>query len=224
LDRQDKRFHSRIQRIASLFVEDAELIPLAAWWPALKSNSRVQLEVQELLKNVVPDELVLSPKLDDSGELLVQFRGVTLPETALSDGYRAFLGWFGDLLYRLTQVQKPGKKLKAIKGIVLVDEIDLHLHPSWQQTVIDRISKTLPALQFIVTTHSPLIVGGVRRESLRVLTIEDGTITIKPPSEETYGRTPDQILLSSSFGLKQVRPDAFIKMLQAERKKCRQGI
>lgn len=219
LARQDRRFHVRAQRIASLFADDVNMIPLAAWWP----KSKAKAEVQALLDAVLPEELRLTPKLDDSGELVVVFRGTELPETALSDGYRAFLGWFGDLLYRLSQVQGR-RKLKGVGGVVLLDEIDLHLHPSWQQDVIDRVSEALPKLQFIVTSHSPLIVGGVRRASLRVLHVGDnGAVSVGLPSEETYGRTADQILLSDAFGLKQVRPAAFVAELEKVRKKMHAG-
>lgn len=219
IGRQDKRFHTRVQRVASLFMDEAELIPLAAWWPKSKFHD----EIQDLFNKVLPDELQLTSGLE-GGELLVKFRGVELPETALSDGYRSFIAWFGDLLYRLSQVQKHNKKLKNIRGIVLVDEIDLYLHPSWQQSIIDRVSEALPALQFIVTTHSPLIVGGVHRESLRVLHVdEQGAVTIAEPTQETYGRTPDQILLSDAFGLQQIRPAKFLDDLHLARKKMQTG-
>lgn len=220
LSQQDRRYHARAQRVASLFVDDLALVPLAAWW----SKSKAREEVQALLDKVLPEELRLTTRQDDAGELLVKFRGVELPETALSDGYRAFLGWFGDLLYRLIQVKKSNRKLKNISGVVLVDEIDLHLHPSWQQSVIDRVSEALPALQFIVTTHSPLIVGGVRRAGLRILRVDaQGAVTVHEPEEETYGRTPDQILLSDSFGLKEVRPATFVEDLKKARQKVASG-
>jgi predicted ATP-binding protein involved in virulence len=57
-------------------------------------------------------------------------------------------------------------------GVVLVDDIDLHLHPSWQRTVVSKLASTLPRLQFIVTSHSPLVAGNLYAENIRVVSNE----------------------------------------------------
>jgi len=145
-----------------------------------------------------------------------------LPLRALSDGYRSFLAWFGDLLYRLTKARQGGERLLDLTGVALIDEIDPHLHHARQPVVVDKVARSLPSTQFIATTHSPLIAGGTYRESLRFLTRgAAGRVAVTEPSEESYGRTPDQVLLSDSFGLRQVRPAAFVKELEKEREKAR---
>src|SRR5947207_1914827 len=97
----------------------------------------------------------------DGGEYLFERGGLKIPFPALSDGYRAYLGWIGDLLYHVCFTTPTGAKLVENRGIVMVDEIDLHLHPKWQMTVLPILARELPNLQFIVTSHSPLLVGSL---------------------------------------------------------------
>ena len=73
----------------------------------------------------------------------------------LSDGYRAFIGWVADMLFHVYYGCPPGKKLADLCGIVMVDEIDLHLHPRWQMKVISTVARAFPRMQFIFTSHSP---------------------------------------------------------------------
>ena len=83
----------------------------------------------------------------------------SVPFPGLSDGYRGFMGWVGDLLYHLCFAVLAGEELIDLKGIVMVDEIDLLLHPKWQMKVIKTVAKALPRMQFIFTSHSPLVAG-----------------------------------------------------------------
>ena len=106
---------------------------------------------------------------DSEGEYLFGKKGTEVPFPALSDGYRAFLGWLGDLLFHVCETCPSGKKLTENRGIVMVDEIDLHLHPKWQMTVLQTLAKSLPNIQFIVTSHSPLIVGSLEWMNIIVM-------------------------------------------------------
>ena len=93
-----------------------------------------------------------------------------------------------------------------MSGIVLIDEIDLHLHPAWQRMVLPTLSKAFPNLQFIVTSHSPLVASAARAKNIFVTdTAPDGTATIKQIEERSFGRGADQLLLSSYFGLNTAR-------------------
>lgn len=65
--------------------------------------------------------------------------------------------------------------LEDTPGIVLIDEVDLHLHPQWQQRIVPALTRTFPKVQFIVTTHSPQVLSTVPAESIRILN-EDGTV------------------------------------------------
>jgi predicted ATP-binding protein involved in virulence len=92
----------------------------------------------------------------------------------LSDGIRSVLAMVGDIAYRCIKLN-PHLGLNAAKettGVVLIDEVDMHLHPSWQQKVLGQLSEAFPSVQFIVTTHSPQVLTTVPAECIRVLTSE----------------------------------------------------
>lgn len=92
----------------------------------------------------------------------------------LSDGYRTTLSMVMDIASRMAEanpdilVSNLSNPLDS-EGIVLIDEVDLHLHPGWQQTILLDLQRTFPNVQFIVSTHSPQVVSSVKPESLRVI-------------------------------------------------------
>lgn len=93
--------------------------------------------------------------------LYITFKnGDDLPFTYLSDGFRNLLAIFADLAYRCVTLNPHFGSEANIKthGIVLIDELDLHLHPAWQQDIVKNLKKTFPNIQFVATTHSPFII------------------------------------------------------------------
>jgi predicted ATP-binding protein involved in virulence len=128
-----------------------------------------------------------------------------LPIEALSQGMTSLIGWVGILLQRLYEVYGKNDEdddPKKRYALVLMDEIDAHLHPAWQQSLIRKLSNIFPNVQFIATTHSPLIVGGMEpQQIIRFARDEDDNVVTYTVSEEmTIGRA-DQILSSDLFGL-----------------------
>jgi len=109
----------------------------------------------------------------------------------LSDGEKMLLMLVTDLARRLA-IANPGLGVNALEGegIVLIDEIDLHLHPQWQRIVIPSLTRTFPNCQFIVTTHSPQVLSNVKRENVFIL--EDYQLVEVTP--HTYGRDSNSIL------------------------------
>jgi predicted ATPase len=198
---RSKRRHPRFQRVAGLFEDYITLYPLAAWYPILKSKKRAR-EVRDLLNSLLPERTQFTGECIE-GEGMFRVDGVDLPFAALSDGFRSYIGLLVDLLYHL-HTESPKKKLTSVRGVVLVDDIDVHLHPAWQRDVVPKLSKTFPKLQFIVTTHSPLVVGSVHAANIRVI---EGN-TIQEFKEQAEGRSADQILMSSYFGLNMTRSTA----------------
>lgn len=87
----------------------------------------------------------------------------------LSDGYRTTLAMVMDIAARMAEANPNSPDPLATEGVILIDEIDLHLHPGWQQQIIPNLIEAFPNVQFIVTTHSPQVVSTVRPESLRVI-------------------------------------------------------
>jgi len=208
LDSQrSRRRHPRFQRVAGLFEEFITLYPLAAWYPLLKSKSRAK-EVRDLLNGLLPEKTQFTGECE-GGEGLFDNDGVTLPFGALSDGFRSYIGLLADMLYNLHAVSPKGK-LAALAGVVIIDDIDVHLHPGWQREIVPKLASTFPKLQFIITTHSPLVVGTVHATNIRV--IEDNQI--REFTEQTDGRSADQILMSSYFGLDSPRSPAAEKKLK----------
>jgi predicted ATP-binding protein involved in virulence len=122
--------------------------------------------------------------------LVIEKSGESLKIEQLSDGEKMLLLVVSDLARRLS-IANPGldDALQG-KGIVLIDEIDLHLHPQWQREVINALIRTFPNCQFITTTHSPQVLSNVEKENILIL--EDYKIVEKTPF--TYGRDSNSIL------------------------------
>ena len=114
---------------------------------------------------------------DKRPELLIDHGGVALKVSQLSDGERGMLAMVLDLTRRLAQANPaltdPGRKAEAV---VLIDEIDLHLHPQWQRQIVRNLTTAFPRCQFIATTHSPQVIGEVEHDRVHILT-EDGAFS-----------------------------------------------
>ncbi|MCD8248833.1 MAG: AAA family ATPase [Lachnospiraceae bacterium] len=110
----------------------------------------------------------------------------------MSDGYKNTLSMIGDIAYRMAVLNPMLGEcvLKETPGIVLIDEVDLHLHPQWQQTILRDLHAVFPKVQFIVTSHAPAVINSVSREQIRIL--DSGEIYV--PAAETYGRDANSIL------------------------------
>ncbi|CAI8831366.1 putative ATP-binding protein involved in virulence [Pseudomonas sp. IT-P74] len=106
-----------------------------------------------------------------------------LPISLLSDGVRAMISLTADMAFRCARLNGQFQELASLrtKGIVLIDEVDLHLHPAWQQQVLAALRKAFPKIQFIVSTHSPQVLTTVNREQIRVIhKDEQGWISEQP--------------------------------------------
>lgn len=97
-----------------------------------------------------------------------------LPVSMLSDGVRAMVSLVADMAWRCTKLnpQMGADASKKTAGIAFIDEVDMHLHPKWQQTVIGSLRSAFPNVQFIVTTHSPQVLSTVKSESIRLVRSE----------------------------------------------------
>lgn len=93
---------------------------------------------------------------------------VSIPYRMMSDGYRNMIGMIADIAYRCIKLNPHlgVNALKETEGLVLIDELDLHLHPSWQKGIVSELSECFPKIQFVATTHSPFIVQSLSRDQL----------------------------------------------------------
>ena len=112
----------------------------------------------------------------------------------LSDGEKCLLALVGDLARRIAVANPAEQNPLHGSGVVLIDEIDLHLHPAWQRNVLSKLMRTFPNCQFIVTTHSPQILGEVDAEQIRLLRTdpEQGLVVVTP--EQALGLDSSEIL------------------------------
>jgi predicted ATP-binding protein involved in virulence len=199
----------RYHRVAGLFEEHVTMMPLAAWLPNLTTrNPGRYRQVIRLLNRLLPKETHFTGTLEGN-EYLFRHRGVVVPFGAMSDGFRAYIGWIGDLLYHILMGCPSGRRLVDTRGVVLIDEIDLHLHPEWQRTAIPKLATALPNLQLILTSHSPIVVGTLRRENVVVFEeIRGGVSRPQSVATEIHGLNADQVLTSHAFGLRSTRAPA----------------
>lgn len=138
----------------------------------------VQDAVNEVLKPVGWQNLQYSEKYDKSLILKHPEHGV-MKISQLSDGIKNMLAMIADIAYRcvLLNGHLEHNAAKESPGVVMIDEVDMHLHPQWQQTVIASLRKAFPNIQFIVTTHSPQVLSTVPAESIRVIKHETNNDT-----------------------------------------------
>lgn len=117
----------------------------------------------------------------------------------LGDGVRCMVGLVGDLACRcaMLNISMGRDAVKSARGVVLIDEIDLHLHPAWQQTIISDFQKAFPKLQLIVTTHSPQVLSTVHGENIRILDRDrNGAVFAGKPIGQSYGEPSGDVLHS----------------------------
>ena len=181
----------------SLSGKSTHLHDLARWLHAqLDISDEVPLlgvhpdALQEAVKRFLPDCRNLKATAGGHPTFTVEKNGTPLDVKQLSHGERTVLVLVLDIARRLSLANPLVKNpIQDGEGIVLIDEIDLHLHPQWQRSVVDQLCRTFPKCQFVATTHSPLVIGEVRPD--QIILIEDGQVH-KP--SRTYGVDSNEIL------------------------------
>lgn len=157
-----------------------------------------RLKVLDALRAVVTDLVseFSNLRIQESPRLgfVVDKRGQPFYLHQLSDGERGLLALVFDLTRRLA-IANPDSDNPINEGValVLIDEIELHLHPKWQRDVLGRLQKIFKNCQFVVTTHSPLVLGEVEARCVRFLEFENGKVISTIPAE-AYGMDANRIL------------------------------
>jgi predicted ATP-binding protein involved in virulence len=146
--------------------------------------------LRSAVSRFLPEFNNLRPSDEGEPTLLVDHQGSELDVRQLSDGERGVLALVLDLARRLSQTSTAGMDpLAETEAIVLIDEIDLHLHPKWQRQIVRNLTSAFPRCQFIATTHSPLVIGEV--EHSRIQIISDGHVYSPPHS---FGMDSSRVL------------------------------
>ena len=149
-----------------------------------------KIKEYEAFKNIVAEfmqkindlneklEIYYSSQLE---EMVYQEGNNTMPITMLSAGYQSLLWIVMNLAYRWALLNPDiTDNVNEAKGIVLIDEIDMHLYPKWKWNIVKALEETFPHIQFILTTHSPIVISSCKNEHLILIT-DDQTITIYLP-------------------------------------------
>lgn len=158
-----------------------------------RERARVEAEAATLadaLKRFIPNGENLRPSDKVMGGQVIDVRPMTIEVSQLSDGERGTLALVLDLTRRLAQANPemtdPATEAEAV---VLIDEIDLHLHPKWQRQIVHKLQETFPKCQFIATTHSPQVIGEVSHDRIQVLS-DDGVYS----PTHSYGADSSSVL------------------------------
>lgn len=129
--------------------------------------------------------------------------------TQLAAGYKNIIAMIGDMMYRLSAKQDV-KSLSDLEGIVIIDELELHLHPKYQRIFVEKLTELFPKIQFIASTHSPIPLLGAPKGSviLNVERSEDAGITVRRLDEDVdfKNMSPENILASPIFGFDDIIP------------------
>jgi energy-coupling factor transporter ATP-binding protein EcfA2 len=215
----------RVARFVTMFREDATLGECELW---LTDLSHKKLEgrpretnILEQVLRLLNDEFLRNgvrvDKVDSDGLSLRDSSEVVLPLADMSEGYRAALAMLVDILRHMVNVYGHENLVTAINGhlgvphpgVVLIDEMDSHLHPEWQRTIGFWLKERFPNVQFIVTTHSAMICQAADENGIFHLPAPGAGEAPYPVSEDDYWNIvrskPDTILLSPAFGLKNTR-------------------
>jgi len=140
-----------------------------------------------------------------------------VPLRQLGFGYQSQVAWLVDLASRMFERYPDSADPLAEPAVVLVDEIDLHMHPRWQRQIIEFLAQRFPRTQFIVTAHSPLIVQAAGGANIVLLRREGDHVVIDNDPEVLRNWRVDQILTSELFGLESARPPQIEEPLKERR-------
>lgn len=198
--------YRRMEAVASLFDDRSNIIDAESVLRALKLGTYEADEENGSLFHEVVMHLQCVLNLEphhgiDVTSKHVQVHGPwgSMPLHALGDGYRGTVAWLLDLLgraYLAGSISNGGSPA----GIVLIDEMDEHLHPSWQKTLLKMLRQRFPEVQFVSTTHSPMSIVNCSQDELFACDVNDGLAQIHQLSGPE-GRTADRILRGEWFGL-----------------------
>jgi predicted ATPase len=172
-DHKDTRYASlgaQVRRQMTLFDSLTQIASIDVLLDGGPPSVPILRTLRRLLEAVLTEELAASNGAD---RLIFSQCGAEVEAIDLPDGFRSTVAWLADLCATWHETAPPEETQDSdpskIRGIVLLDEIDLHLHPSLQRALVPRLRKALPNVQFIVTTHSPLVLSSFDRTELVVL-------------------------------------------------------
>jgi predicted ATP-binding protein involved in virulence len=167
--------------------------------------------VRETIERFLPDFTNLSVRRNPL-RMEVTKKNKIVTVNQLSDGEKCLIAMLGDLARRMAIANPQNPYPLAGNGVIIIDEIDLHLHPQWQRFIVPKLLEVFPNCQFFISTHSPNIITHVQPESLHFMEQTEMGITIHPVLE-SYGKNVDRIL-EDLMGLETTRPREIAQALK----------
>jgi predicted ATP-binding protein involved in virulence len=216
---------------SSLFSDNDFLINAEEWllqtdYAVARSQSKTnkfqkQFDlINQTLKQLLPDitDIRIFPADEQrprpTAEFLTPYGWVSISSLGL--GYRTVIAWMVDLSARMIRDYPDSENPLAEPAVVLVDEIDLHLHPKWQRTIMNFLTERFPNVQFIVTAHSPLVVQAAGNANLVLLRREGDHVVIDNNPEVIENWRVEQVL-TSVFELPSTLPADIEPLVQRRR-------
>ena len=160
----------------------------------LKDVSVIRKVISSMLPEVSNPRIELNPLRFVVSQQPEEGRAENLSLNQLSGGYRIVLALAADLARRMAQGNPHLDDPRQSEAIVLIDEIELHLHPEWQQRILTDLMRTFPNAQFIVTTHSPQVLTTVEPQCIVELYRDGDNILAGAPAGATYGAEAGDVL------------------------------
>lgn len=179
-----------LAEISEKFGQDSEVWKTLTQLKA-SSRDRQLTAVRSAIAAFMPGFSNLRVKRKPRLHMAIDKDGATLNVSQLSQGEKSMMALVGDIARRLAMMNQSLENPLHGDGIVLIDEVDLHLHPRWQRSLIRQLSETFPNCQFVLTTHSPLVISDARDVLCYVL--DEGQLQER---NGLYGLDANQVLLS----------------------------
>ena len=203
----------------TLFYDNKELLSPIEWLKDVKLDEGRSFVTFDLAKQLLQDLLDNHVEIEMHGSEVhfidIRFTEKNTPQLKFeqfSDGYKSVMTWVVDLVARLLKVQPHASKTQDFIGIVLVDEIGLHLHPKWEMNIVQKLRNWFPKIQFFFTTHSPTLILNASEDAIfyRVYK-EDGVTKIsdKFSCKELSDLRLNSLVTSPLFGLDEATMRSF---------------
>lgn len=188
----------RVQRQMTLFDPLTRIAGVDVLVKGGKENERKLTTLRHLLEKVLGGEELAFKVSSKRNRLVFSQAGANLEAIDLPDGFRSTVAWLADLCSAWHDTAAEGQKRDTdpskITGIVLIDEIGLHLHPSMSRSIVPQLRQALPNVQFFVTTHSPLVLSSFDRAELIILEADsEGQVGVRELDRQVFGFTMDEV-------------------------------
>jgi predicted ATP-binding protein involved in virulence len=197
----------RMSRLINLFQPLSRLISLDSWlkeleYEKLKNGTSYFDIFKNTIRKLSPSDFPLEfYEINKEGLALFTTPYGETNLDGLSDGYRSMLIWVSDLFKAMKLAFPHSTDPLTCSGILLIDELDVHLHPRWQREIVLPLMKFFPNLQIITTTHSPLVLQGITEGKVIRCTRVDNRVVIDQDLPSVEGWRADELLEDRFFGV-----------------------